>query len=256
MSATQRIQLQPCYLLHRRPFRDSSQLLEIFSLDYGRISLVGRGVSRRRRGGSLGSLLQPFRPLLVSYSSRGDLGTLTGVESGGESARTPEGERLFSALYLNELLTRLLHRHEAHRDLFAGYASAIEALCCGQPLAPTLRRFEFALLDALGYGVDLEHDADQGVPLDSQTLYRVEPEQGVRVAREVREGEEGLFRGEELLAIAHGDFAGHRASPALRLTRQLLAPYLGVEPLRSRALFRSARSGGGQGQGQGQGAGG
>lgn len=237
---TQRVQLQPAYLLHRRPFRDSSQLLELLTLDFGRVSLVAKGVSRRRRGGSLSALLQPCRPLLVSFSSRSDLGTLTGVEAGGEVSM-PSGERLYSVLYVNELLTRLLHRHEAHRQLFGRYSQTLEALGAPGDVAATLRHFEFTLLDELGYGIDLSCEVDHGQSLDPDALYRVEAETGVRPAYEVREGEVDLFRGADLLAIGEGSVDGPQARVAKRLARQLLRPHLGTEPLQSRGLFSPPR---------------
>ena len=60
-----RVNLQPAYILHSRPYRDSSLLLEALTAEQGRISLVARGARRRSRGGSAGALLQPL-PLLLS----------------------------------------------------------------------------------------------------------------------------------------------------------------------------------------------
>ena len=237
---TLRVHLQPSFLLHRRPFRDSSQLLEVFSLDYGRVSLVARGTARRRRGGALAALLQPFRPLLLSFSSRGDLGTLTAAEAGGDLP-VPAGERLFSALYVNELLTRLLHRHEAHAALFTAYGRTLEDIAATAPLAECLRRFELQLLDELGYGVDLTREAQSGLPLDARSRYRIDTQQGPLRVDEVREADRELFPGAVLLAIAAGEVGGAQAAHAKRLTRLLLAPHLGDEPLRSRLLFASPR---------------
>jgi DNA repair protein RecO (recombination protein O) len=232
-----RIQLQPAYLLHRRPFRDSSQLLEVFTLDHGRLSLVARGVSRRRRGGALGALLQPFRPLLLSFSGRGELATLTAAEAAG--AYLPlAGERLYSALYLNELLSRLLHRHESHPALFSDYGLALEALGDVAALEPVLRRFELRLLDELGYAIDITRDADSGEPLQLNAAYEVDPELGLRTA--VGQAASGRTRllGADLAAIAAGELEGPVLASAKRLTRELLSPHLGPEPLRSRALFK------------------
>ena len=78
-----RVALQPAYILHSRPYRDTSLLLEVFTAEHGRISLVGKGARRRSRGGSNAALLQPFSPLLVSFSGRSDLKNLTQVESAG-----------------------------------------------------------------------------------------------------------------------------------------------------------------------------
>jgi DNA repair protein RecO (recombination protein O) len=80
-----RISLQPAYILHSRPYRDSSQILEVLTAEYGRVSLVARGARRRTRGGGSNSaLLQPFTPLLLSFSGRTELKSLTATE--GEEA--------------------------------------------------------------------------------------------------------------------------------------------------------------------------
>jgi DNA repair protein RecO (recombination protein O) len=228
-----REQLQPAWLLHRRPFRDSSQLLEFFTLDHGRLGLVARGVSRRRRGGPLTALLQPFRPLLVSFTLRGDLGSLTGVEAGGETL-APVGERLFSALYLNELLTRCLPRQEEQAGLFAAYGRALEDLAGEALLEPALRRLEFTLLEALGYAVDLRCDGASGDGLDPQAHYRLERELGFVPV--VGEAPQGAYSGAELLAIADGRYEEARRA-ARRLAQALLRPHLGDRPLHARGLF-------------------
>jgi DNA repair protein RecO (recombination protein O) len=122
-----RINLQPAYVIHSRPYRDTSALLEVFTAEYGRISLVARGTRRQTRRGSKAALLQPFSPLLLSFSGRMELKTLSAIEPvKGMSAL--RGERLFSGLYMNELLVRLLHRNDAHPELFAAYDYALKAL--------------------------------------------------------------------------------------------------------------------------------
>ena len=82
--------LQPAWVLHARAYRESSLLVEAHIRDHGRIGLVARGArgSRSRWKG----LLQPFRPLLLSWRQRGELGTLTDAE---QIAPLPplEGER-------------------------------------------------------------------------------------------------------------------------------------------------------------------
>jgi DNA repair protein RecO (recombination protein O) len=245
-----RIQLKPAYLLHRRPFRDSSELLDIFSLEYGRLGLVARGLSRRRRGGSLAALLQPFRPLLISFSGKGELLTLTGAEVGGALAPL-HGEALLSAFYLNELVLRLLQRFEAQPAVFAAYAAALGELSeavatvnLRRELEPALRRFEFALLEELGYAVDLTRVAQTGEPLRKEAQYNLVPELGLREVAGGREGAQGSYRGEDLIAIASGHFAveGSSALAAKRLVRALLHPHLGAAPLRSRGIFEQTRT--------------
>ena len=104
-----RVQLQPAFVLHSRHYRDSSALVEVFTNEYGRIGLVAKGARRSVRGRASGAILQPFIPLLLSFSGRAELKTLTASEVAGE-VRSLKGERLFSGIYLNELLMRLLHQ--------------------------------------------------------------------------------------------------------------------------------------------------
>ena len=122
-------------------------------------------------------MLQPFRPLLLSWSGRGDLGLLTGAEADGY-ARLLSGKALFSGLYMNELLMRLMHRHDPHRELFYHYGAAIEALCLGQRSDCVLRIFEKQVLESIGYGLVLDHDIDSGEPIRKDRTYRYHTDRG------------------------------------------------------------------------------
>jgi DNA repair protein RecO (recombination protein O) len=63
-----RVQLAPAYILHHRPYRDTSRILEVLTREHGRLSLFARGV--RGPKAKLASVLQPFQLLLVSWSRR------------------------------------------------------------------------------------------------------------------------------------------------------------------------------------------
>ena len=86
MGPKRRVQLEPAYLLHQRDYRDSSRIIEFFARDHGRVCLFAKGA--RRPQAALGAVLQPFAPLLISWSGPGDGGTLTGAE------RAPLARRL------------------------------------------------------------------------------------------------------------------------------------------------------------------
>ncbi|WOJ93921.1 DNA repair protein RecO [Congregibacter variabilis] len=241
-----RVQLQPCYLLHRRPFRDNSELLDVFSVEHGRLGLVARGLSRRRRGGPLGAVLQPFRPLLLSFSGKGELLTLTGAESGGELPPL-HGEALLSAFYLSELLLRLLQRFEVQPAIFTAYGAAIADLsdiADGErtrvALEPALRRFEFRLLEELGYAVDLSTEASRGALIRADASYALVPDFGLREIAVAAPASNSSFSGAEVIAIAQGDFAGANGTAAKRMVRILLHPHLGSAPLRSRSMFETS----------------
>ena len=72
--SARRVQLEPAFLLHHYPWRDSSRILEFFTRVHGRVSVFARAA--RRGGTSLPAALQPFGELLVSWSVRGEAGQL------------------------------------------------------------------------------------------------------------------------------------------------------------------------------------
>lgn len=233
----ERVSLQPAYILHARPYRDTSALLEVFTAEHGRLTLVAKGVRRASRKRGAGAVPQPFAPLLLSFTGRSDLKTLTGSETAGAPV-VLHGERLYSGMYLNELLVRLLHRFDPHPQLFAAYADALAALSRNSvPLDGALRRFELILLDELGYRVqfDIEGQAHRAVQADRD--YQYDPAVGLTLSLDSQPGKH-LFRGEELLAMARGEFDGPARLAARRLLREALAIHLGERPLNSRELFR------------------
>lgn len=236
-----RVDLQPAYILHSRPYRDSSAIIEALTAEHGRMSLVARGARRKNRGGSNIALLQAFTPLLVSFTGRGELKTLTANESAG-APKTLRGERLFSGLYINELLVRLLHRHDPHPMLFAAYDSALDELSSAPQVELVLRRFEFTLLQELGYSFDLHLDGRSGQAVLPEQWYHFHGDYGL-VAREGDvDPRRPAFIGADLLAIAAGDLDGDTRVTAKRLLRQVLASHLGEAPLKSRELFRTRRA--------------
>jgi DNA repair protein RecO (recombination protein O) len=233
-----RINLQPAYVLHSRPYRDTSLLLEVFTAEHGRISLVGRGARRPARGGSSGALLQPFIPLLLSFGGRSELKNLTAIEAAG-GVVSLSGNRLFSGMYVNELLVRLLHRHDPYPELFAAYGQVLQDLAVTASLDGILRHFEFSLLDELGYGFDLGVDGHSGEAVRADCWYHYQPELGLVSRGRNADPSRPAFAGEQLLRMAGGEFDGEVRLTAKRLMRQALAGQLGDAPLNSRDLFRA-----------------
>lgn len=232
-----RVQLQPAFVLHSRNYRDSSHLLEVMTSQYGRIALVSKGSRRAVRGRAKGAILQPFIPLLVSFTGRSELMTLTGSEVAGP-ANALVGERLFSGIYLNELVVRLLHRNDAHPDLFIAYAHAVASLAGDEPLDEVLRRFEFNLLDELGYSFDLGIDGHSGEPVEEKYWYHYHQEFGLVRQQTASSPDNRVYSGEDLLGIAAGVESDAVRLTSKRLLREVLAGHLGEKPLMSRELFR------------------
>ena len=232
----QRVENAPSYVLHSRPWRETSLIVEAFTREHGRVGLVARGVRRARS--RFHGLLLPFRLLLLSWSGRGELPTLTGADTEGP-IRALRSRALFSGFYLNELLLRLLPRNDAHLELFEDYRRALAGLGANDALDGVLRMFEKRLLDALGYGPTFDRAADTGAPVSPKKRYRYVPEQGP--LEETGAGEGPMVSGRTLIALAGGRFGGEddrERAEARRLMRAILAPHLGPRPLGSRQLFR------------------
>ncbi len=236
MALQERIQLAPAFLLHQRPYRESSALLEVFTEHHGRIGLIARGV-RSARSKQRGDL-QPFRPLRLSWQGRGELGTLTSVEADGALNRL-QGKALYSAFYLNELLMRLLTRHDPHAALFGYYRDALHRLAGSAQLEAILRVFEMRLLQEAGYALQLDCEAHSGEALRANARYDYHLESGPQALSGDSPGG-FVFSGASLMAMAREDLAEAAVlADAKRLLRAALKLYLGDKPLKSRELFKS-----------------
>ncbi len=237
MIASRRVQNEPAWLLHHRPFRDSSQILDILSRDHGRLALVAkgsRGAKSRLRG-----ILRPFLPLQMSWVMRSDLGTLTGAEMEG-APLSLTGDALLSGYYVNELILKLLHRHDPQPEIFSVYGATIERLAANHEVAPHLRQFEIELLRLLGYALNLDHDTELREPLRPQQQYEYRADRGP-VAVSGREGPM-IFTGTELDAIRNQQFSEATVlKKAGSLLRNVIAYHLDGKELQSRKVLREMR---------------
>lgn len=235
MAKAERIELEPAYVLHRRPYRDTSALVELLTADYGRVGLVARGLRGRRASGQA-AIVQPFHPLRVSWRSRSDLGTLTAVEAAGGPIGL-SGPRLVAGFYANELMLRLLGRHQPQAVTFGGYVALLSRLADNGAIGPSLRVFERDLLADLGYGLSLTSDTD-GAPVAPECWYRYDLESGpVPVGN--AQGPGLRLPGRALLALANGEPTADEDASLKPLMRSALRLYLGSRPLKSRELYAS-----------------
>jgi len=229
-------ELHPAYVLHRRPYRETSLMLECLSAEYGRVGVVARGALRGRKRG--GESMQSFQRYKISWSGRSDLHTLTKLEPAGEALKLA-GERLFSGFYANELIMRLTGRHDPNPELFTIYEQTLESLArSAEPIEPILRHFEKILLDACGYGLQLTVEAGNGAEIEPSRDYYYVVEEGPM--RGDGGGRGVSVNGETLLALAANDeLDGPRLQEAKQLMRFVLHHYIGDRPLASRSLFRN-----------------
>jgi DNA repair protein RecO (recombination protein O) len=230
------LQEQPGYVLHARAYRETSLLLECLTRDHGRIGVVARGV-RRERARNQRADLEPFQLLTFDFVLRGELATLRAVEP----VAVPHplhGDALLAGLYVNELVVRLTARQDPHAALYAAYARTLQRLAADDSLAWSLRRFERDLLAALGYGLQLQYDADSGEPLEPDAEYRYQAEHGPVAGR----GRDGFaVRGADLLALGADRLPDARGLAHLRrLLRGIIAHHLGGSELRAWRVLAGA----------------
>ncbi len=238
-------------MLHSRPYRDSSVLVDLLSEEHGHVSAiayVGKGKKSNKKG-----LLQPFSCLDVELKGQHDLKTLSQVQQAQKSLPL-SGHHLFSGFYMNELMVRLLPENIPCEMLFYLYQTSIQALNEQQEIEPILRRFEMRLLEELGLSLDfsvLEHDpsclanmiedvehGDYEHP-NIATIngkWQFIPQYGF-VAAQI-----GVnyphYDQDDLQKIANDDLTDKKALLTFkRLMRQVLQVYLGNKPLHSRKLF-------------------
>ena len=236
-----RVDVEPAYILHHYPFRDSSQIIELFTRNHGRLSVIARGtLSAKSR---LKSILQLFRPLQVSWSGKGELPVLTMAEPAEKHVLLQlSGKALPSAFYLNELLMRLLHRHDVHDEVFDLYHRSLYQLTREDCLEVTLRVFEKQLLNYLGFGINLTVDAESGESVNDSTDYVYYIEHGPVALKQDHDHAQAhhlVLKGSSLLAFEHNQLQTETARRVIKsLMRLVLSYYLGDKPLKSRELFR------------------
>ncbi len=231
-----KVELHPCFILHQRAYRETSLLLEVFSLDHGRVSLVARGAKRGKNNQT--AMLQPARKLNIAWTMRSELGNLITVELSGP-AYALSGRKLFCCFYLNELMMRMLHKHESHPELFHKYEQALIELQSDIAEDRSLRMFEKHLLKSLGYGMMLDQDSVTGAGVDIHKQYYYITGSGPQQDKPENQPAV-ILSGCTLLALElENNWNEQIAREAKRLFRAILDSHLGDRPLASRALYRS-----------------
>ncbi|MEY4210184.1 MAG: hypothetical protein RLZ92_563 [Pseudomonadota bacterium] len=221
------VYLQPAYILQHRPYRETSLLLEVFTRDFGLISVLAKGV--RKEKSKTAGLLLPFSLLQISYLDKNELKLLTNAEF--LEAHDLQRLGLYCGFYVNELLQRFLHKHDPNPALFVRYQQCLQALLTDENIEQTLRYFELDLLEQAGYAIELDVDSRSGKPVQTERLYQFEANLGMV------EHSTGID-GRTLLAISERSVLDSVSlNQAKQLLRTLLAQHLQGKPLKSRAVL-------------------
>lgn len=230
-----RVQLQPAYLLHRRPYRNSSQLIDCITPEYGVVRLVARG--SLRRGSSVRALLQLFAPLRISFGGRGELMNLNAAEPAGVGLSL-RGDAGLAGFYVNELALKLIPRGDANPEAFSCYSRALAALANAERVAGELRVFEYHLLLSLGLGPNLDCEAMTGSAVEPERSYRYDPEGGLMITQTGADS----FLGSDLLALRAERFGEPEVvATARRLLAPIIRHYLGNQSLNSPVVAREVK---------------
>ena len=230
---------QRAIVLHLVPYRESSVIVRFLTESAGKISGIYRGVRGNKRKSK--AVVQPLHSGVVEYLGKPDLFTISNFEVNRYPALTGQG--LYSGLYVAELLVKLLGEGQGEEQLLEETVRVIDDLETNIGLASKLRRFEFRLMEILGYGVDFTCEAVVHEAIDPEGTYVYVDQVGF-----VRERTDGPLHGAEIGAIpgnmlqrfALGDFSGEAGGViAKRISRIALSSLMGNKTLSSRKIFRS-----------------
>lgn len=223
------VYLQPAFILQHRKYRETSLIIDVLTRDFGRLSLVAKGVKKSKS--KTAGLLQPFIPLLISYIGKAELKTLTDVEIAQPFVQL-KGLAFYCGFYVNELITRFLHKYDPHPEVFNDYAACLSRLSDGSNMEAALRLFELNLMDHIGYGLQLEYDGHNRVPVSPLKHYAFDAQQGPV------EAVDGRFSGKTLLAIKFREFSDPFVlADAKLLMRAVIDAHLQGKPLKSRTVI-------------------
>ncbi|MFK8069002.1 MAG: DNA repair protein RecO [Gammaproteobacteria bacterium] len=235
-----RVELHSCFLLHKKAYRETSLLLEVFSKEHGRVGLVSKGGANKKL---LNRNLQAFIPLQMSWTGRGELGNLINAEPEGQPMLLT-GDKLFLGYYLNELLIRLLHRHDPYSQLFDIYSLVLKELVETSCQETTLRLFEKRMLEELGYGLILDHEVSSGTKIVPEASYDYVSGEGPRLINSASVKTNGVRITGETIQILQMETllkSKENRAEAKRLMRYLLAPILGDKPLKTKKIFKTMK---------------
>jgi DNA repair protein RecO (recombination protein O) len=235
------VNTQIAYILHKRAYRETSSILEVFTRDYGRVSLMARGC-RGARSKIAGNLLL-FSPLVISWQGKGNIPYLNSVERADLKAPVLKNKALLSAMYINELLMYLLHKDDVQEAIFEQYHHCLYSLENDTSIEMTLRQFEIRLLELLGFGLNLNAEADTGESILAEENYHYYLEHGPVKSRESDVGSAPQISGACLLALANEQYPAISKNPQClaqlkRLMRFVISHHLGNKKLKSRELFK------------------
>lgn len=227
------------FILHSYDYRESSLIVEVFTRNYGRLGLIAKGARRWKKKGTR-TYLRPFQEFSFNWSGRGEVATLTLAEEEGP-IRSYNKDSLYCGFYVNELMMRLLYRHDPHEQLYEYYRQCLVDLAANPNLESVLRLFEKRMLLEIGYGLNLDTDIDNGLSVEAGKQYSYLPNMGPSGNTSHNDGlDQCRVSGKSLLAFKNETLEDPEVLAELKhLMRKLIDHRLNYKPLISRNIFVS-----------------
>jgi DNA repair protein RecO (recombination protein O) len=222
---------QPAFVLHRRDWQNSSLILDLLTLDFGRISVLAKGAKRSRSQ----ALFQPFYQLVISWSGRGELKTLVAIDG----SATPVGEQQYlSMLYVNELIIAFLPVQESSPELFRLYSDLLDN--AGQDLSEMqLRSFERSLMKMLGYLPDTGVEAESGERIQAGGYYQFIASSGFVTCNKT---DKNAISGELIIAWNLGQYDSRQVLQMVKTVMRYIIDFnLHGKTLKSRDIYRQIK---------------
>ena len=232
-----RVESEPGFILHTIPYRETSLLVDLLTLNHGRVRCVAKGFRKPNKKG-IAKTLFPYTEHHFQWRGRGELKTLIQADPIQAPVFLTQ-ESLFVGLYINELLYKLLHQNDPHQSLYHFYQQLMAHLSLSDLDQAELRRFEMQLLDELGYGLVLDAEADSGQAVLAENLYYYIPDQGLKLIQDQITDNTYALSGADIIALSRGELEQTSVlRTAKQLTRQVIDFYLDGKELNSRELYR------------------
>ena len=225
---------EPCFLLHARSFGDTSIIADVFTESSGKVSIMAKG-AKNPRSKFFGHLL-PFSALRIIVTGKSEMKTLTQIDSNffPQSVKGPHD--LYTYLYVNELMTRLLPKGLPNRELYDLYQNFVGLARADAISEIDLRVFELDLLDVLGYGINFDTDSKENTEFKDSIVYSYMPEKGFHYA-----GNSEGFSAKEIAAIKNRALDGIDKLKLKQLLKVAINACLDGRELSSRNFFKKIR---------------
>ena len=221
--------IQEAFVIHSRPYKETSLIVTFLCKDSGKISAVAKGAKRKKS--KFSGHLEPFQLLNIDFRGRSNLKTLYLAENIEPYKEFIGKESLYSAFYINELINFLLVHSGESKELFELYRSCIERLKLTNEVEPILRNFELDILANLGYQIDFFNDLESNKEIEDEKNYKYSPQSGFR------ESNEG-YDGKIIVDIGNRNFSSEALKLSKEINRKAIEYYFEELNIKSRIFFR------------------